>query len=136
METMAAATGRIARGKQSTGQTVLQRAARNIRINPMYVDTAWRAAVPRPAYHSITLESCRVTHRMTMTEATDPRRAQVDALIDAAFRGRHEDSRRSLATARQALALAEQADYGRGRAWALLRVALCEWIVADADRQY
>jgi tetratricopeptide (TPR) repeat protein len=60
--------------------------------------------------------------------------AQVDALIDAAWRARHDDSRRALATARQALALAERTGYVRGRAWALLRVAVCELIVADPAR--
>lgn len=61
----------------------------------------------------------------------DAGHAQVDALIEVAWRCRHDDSRRALATARQALALAEQSGYARGRAWALLRLAVCEMIVGD-----
>lgn len=77
-----------------------------------------------------------MTDATDATDATDPCHAHVDALLAAAYRGRHDDTRRALATARQALALAEQAGYVRGRAWALLRVALCECIVADPARHY
>lgn len=62
--------------------------------------------------------------------------ARVDELNALAHRWRHDDTRRALAFARQALVLAEQLAYPQGRAWALLRVALCEYILADAARQY
>lgn len=62
--------------------------------------------------------------------------ARVDELNALALRWRHDDTRRALAFARQALALAEHLGYPQGRAWALLRVALCEFILADAARQY
>lgn len=69
-------------------------------------------------------------------DPADRREATVDALVDAAHRWRHDDARRALSMARQALVIAEQAGYARGRAWALLRVALCELIVADPPRRY
>lgn len=62
--------------------------------------------------------------------------ARVDELNALALRWRHDDTRRALAFARQALVLAEQLAYTPGRAWALLRVALCEFILADTARQY
>jgi tetratricopeptide (TPR) repeat protein len=68
--------------------------------------------------------------------ADDRHHATVDALIAAAHRWRHDDTRRALSMAHQALTIAEQIDYARGRAWAQLRVALCELIVADPARRY
>jgi tetratricopeptide (TPR) repeat protein len=62
--------------------------------------------------------------------------ARVDELNALAYRWRHDDTRRALVFARQALVLAEQLAFPPGRAWALLRVALCEYILADAARQY
>ena len=62
--------------------------------------------------------------------------ARVDELNALAYRWRHDDTRRALGFARQALVLAEQLAYPAGRAWALLRVALCEYVLADAARQY
>lgn len=62
--------------------------------------------------------------------------ARIDELNALAHRWRHDDTRRALGFARQALALAERQRHPRGQAWALLRVALCEYILADPQRQY
>ena len=62
--------------------------------------------------------------------------ARIDELNALAHRWRHDDTRRALGFARQALALAEQLEVARGQAWALLRVALCEYILGEPGRVY
>lgn len=57
--------------------------------------------------------------------------ARVRELVALAFRWRHDDSRRALGFALQALVLAETAGDAEGRAWALLRLAVCEMIVGE-----
>jgi hypothetical protein len=52
-------------------------------------------------------------------------------LTAQAYRWRHDDTRRALAIAREAQVLAEALDDPPVRAWALLRVAVCELILVD-----
>lgn len=61
--------------------------------------------------------------------------ARVRELVAQAFRWRHDDSRRALGFARQALMLADAAGDAPGRAWALLRLAVCEVILAEPDAE-
>lgn len=57
-------------------------------------------------------------------------------LTAQAYRLRHDDTRRALLLAREGLVLAESLGDGPLRAWALLRVAVCELILVDAERRY
>ena len=61
-------------------------------------------------------------------------RQRAEELTALAFRWRHDDTRRALGLAREALALAETLGDPAVRAWALLRVAVCELILVDAQR--
>lgn len=56
---------------------------------------------------------------------------RVRELVALAYRWRHDDSRRALGFALQARVLAEAAGDAEGRAWALLRLAVCELILAE-----
>jgi diguanylate cyclase (GGDEF)-like protein len=56
--------------------------------------------------------------------------AHVDALNEQAHRLRHEDTRSALALGREALATALRIDYQHGLAYGLLRVALCQHLLA------
>lgn len=62
--------------------------------------------------------------------------ARVDELLGLAYRNRHDDTRRALGFARQACDMADRLGYASGRAWARLRMALCEYILADTSRLY
>jgi tetratricopeptide (TPR) repeat protein len=57
-------------------------------------------------------------------------------LTALAYRCRHDDTRRALGLAREALSLADALGDRPARAWALLRVAVCELIVVDAQHIY
>jgi len=73
-------------------------------------------------------------HPLT-SAALQPTQERIDALNAEAYACRHEDTRRALALCRQASALAQSIDYVRGQAYALLRTALCEFILArDHER--
>jgi tetratricopeptide (TPR) repeat protein len=63
--------------------------------------------------------------------SASPHSTRVRELVAQAYRWRHDDSRRALGFARQALALAETTGDAPGRAWALLRLAVCELILAE-----
>jgi tetratricopeptide (TPR) repeat protein len=57
-------------------------------------------------------------------------------LTALAHRCRHDDTRLALGLAREALGLADALDDRAARAWALLRVAVCELMLVDAQRIY
>lgn len=66
-----------------------------------------------------------------MAPADPVAQLRVRELVALAYRWRHDDSRRALAFAQQALVLASSTDDAAGRAWALLRLAVCELILAE-----
>jgi tetratricopeptide (TPR) repeat protein len=73
---------------------------------------------------------------MTGLPAAPDTAARVDELLGMAYRSRHDDTRKALGFARQAHELSDRTGHAPGRAWALLRMALCEHILADPKRQY
>lgn len=57
----------------------------------------------------------------------------LEALLAQARRWRHDDTRRARGFAQQALAMAERLGDERSRAWALLRLALCGYMLGEPD---
>lgn len=55
----------------------------------------------------------------------------IERLIDQAWRLRHDDTRRARGMAGRALAMADQRGDAPGKAWASLRVAVCDFILAE-----